>query len=313
MRPPALGRRRLIQVKKPGAGLSDHLGMDADKEAAMYRRIALHLDQGYDCQRRTTVALALARRHKAEVLGIYASSAPPQYYYGESVLLSRALDVMKQVLAEDRAAVQNGFLASASAADVAASVRSAESSPSACMALYGRTADLIVLSQENPRDTGAAHEIEFVEQTLLSAGRPVLVVPSSGTFTGVGERIVYCWDRSREAARALADAMPLLKHAGEIVVLTMDEGESTTTREPAIPFAELATYFELHGVPEPRHVRRDIRGVGVGATILNTAADHSADLIVMGAYGHSKLREWAMGGATASVLESMTVPVLFSH
>ena len=68
-----------------------------------------------------------------------------------------------------------------------------------------------------------------------------------------------------------------------------------------------------HGIPAPDHVRRDIKGVGVGSTILNAAADYSADLIVMGAYGHSKFREWAMGGATASILKSMTVPIMFSH
>ncbi|MFD4836675.1 universal stress protein [Achromobacter sp. NPDC058515] len=278
----------------------------------MYRRISVHLDHGFDCKRRTELALALAKRHKAELVGIYASSAPPQYYYGESVLMSRTLSVMKDLQAQSRGAVQNAFLEAAAAADVPAIVRASESSPSATVALHGRASDLIIVSQQNREDVEAAHENEFVEQALLSAGRPVMVLPSSGQFPVVGDRVMLCWDGSREAARALADAAPLLRAASHLVVLTMDEGAATRNAE-AIPFEDLVTYFVAHGMPAPDHVRRDIKGVGVGSTILNAAADHSADLIVMGAYGHSKFREWAMGGATASILKSMTVPIMFSH
>ncbi|MEN4923120.1 universal stress protein [Achromobacter spanius] len=278
----------------------------------MYRRISVHLDHGFDCKRRTELALGLARRHKAELVGIYASSAPPQYYYGESVMMSRSLNVMKEIQAQNRGAVQNAFLEAAAAADVPAVVRAGESSPSATVALHGRASDMIIVSQYNRDDIEAAHETEFVEQTLLSAGRPVLVLPSSGSFPVVGERVMLCWDGSREAARALADAAPLLRAASHLVVLTMDEGAATRNVE-AIPFEDLVTYCVAQGMPAPDHVRRDIKGVGVGSTILNAAADHSADLIVMGAYGHSKFREWAMGGATASILKSMTVPIMFSH
>ncbi|MDF2861729.1 universal stress protein [Achromobacter mucicolens] len=278
----------------------------------MYRRITVHLDHGFDCTRRTALALGLAKRHKAELVGVYASSAPPQYYYGESVMMSRTLNIMKNLQAQNRGAVQNAFLEAAAAADVPAVVRAGESSPSATVALHGRASDLIVVSQQNRDDVEAAHENEFVEQTLLTAGRPVMVLPSSGDFPVVGDRVLLCWDGSREAARALADAAPLLQGASHVVVLTMDEGAATRNVE-SIPFEDLATYCVAHGIPAPDHVRRDIKGVGVGSTILNAAADYSADLIVMGAYGHSKFREWAMGGATASILKSMTVPIMFSH
>lgn len=278
----------------------------------MYRRITVHLDHGFDCTRRTALALGLAKRHKAELVGVYASSAPPQYYYGESVMMSRTLNIMKNLQAQNRGAVQNAFLEAAAAADVPAVVRAGESSPSATVALHGRASDLIIVSQQNRDDVEAAHENEFVEQTLLTAGRPVMVLPSSGEFPVVGDRVILCWDGSREAARALADAAPLLQGASHVVVLTMDEGAATRNVE-SIPFEDLASYCVAHGIPAPDHVRRDIKGVGVGSTILNAAADYSADLIVMGAYGHSKFREWAMGGATASILKSMTVPIMFSH
>lgn len=278
----------------------------------MYRRISVHLDHGFDCKRRTELALSQAKRHHAELVGIYASAAPPQYYYGESVLMSRTLNVMKELQAQNRGAVQNAFLEAAALADVPAVVRAGESSPSASVARYARTSDLVIVSQFNRDDVEAAHETEFVEQMLLTAGRPVMVLPSSGHFPVVGERVLLCWDGSREAARALTDAAPALRQATHLVVLTMDEGGASDKGE-TIPFEDLASYCIAHGMPTPDHVHRDIKGVGVGSTILNAAADHSADLIVMGAYGHSKFREWAMGGATASILKSMTVPIMFSH
>ena len=277
----------------------------------MYRRISVHLDHGFDCKRRIEAALALAKRHKAELVGIYANAAPPQYYYGESVLMSRSLGIIKELQAQSRESVETAFLEAAAEADVPAFMRAGTSSPSETVALLGRTTNLIVVSQENREDVEAAHEIEFVEQTLLTAGRPVLAIPSSGEFPVIGDRVLCCWDGSREAARALADAAPILRLASHMVVLTMDEGAASPKHEA--PFEDLATYCVAQGMPAPEHVRRDIKGVGVGSTILNAAADHSADLIVMGAYGHSKLRQWALGGATASILKSMTVPVMFSH
>lgn len=277
----------------------------------MYRRISVHLDHGFDCKRRIEAALALAKRHKAELVGIYANAAPPQYYYGESVLMSRSLGIIKELHAQNRDAVETAFLEAAAEADVPAFMRAGTSSPSETVALLGRTSDLIVVSQENREDVEAAHEIEFVEQTLLTAGRPVLAIPSSGEFPVIGDRVLCCWDGSREAARALADAAPILRLASHMTVLTMNEGAASPKHEA--PFEDLATYCVAQGMPAPEHVRRDIKGVGVGSTILNAAADHSADLIVMGAYGHSKLRQWALGGATASILKSMTVPIIFSH
>lgn len=277
----------------------------------MYRRISVHLDHGFDCKRRIEAALALAKRHKAELVGIYANAAPPQYYYGESVLMSRSLGIIKELQAQSRDAVETAFLEAAAEADVPAFMRAGTSSPSETVALLGRTTDLIVVSQENREEVEAAHEIEFVEQTLLTAGRPVLAIPSSGEFPVIGDRVLCCWDGSREAARALADAAPILRLASHMTVLSMNEGAASPKHEA--PFEDLATYCVAQGMPAPEHVRRDIKGVGVGSTILNAAADHSADLIVMGAYGHSKLRQWALGGATASILKSMTVPVMFSH
>jgi nucleotide-binding universal stress UspA family protein len=273
----------LTRIKGEKAGKRNHMHMARlNKEAFMYRRISVHLDHGFDCKRRIEAALALAKRHKAELVGIYANAAPPQYYYGESVLMSRSLGIIKELQAQSRDAVETAFLEAAAEADVPAFMRAGTSSPSETVALLGRTTDLIVVSQENREDVEAAHEIEFVEQTLLTAGRPVLAIPSSGEFPVIGDRVLCCWDGSREAARALADAAPILRLASHMTVLSMNEGAASPKHEA--PFEDLATYCVAQGMPAPEHVRRDI-----------------------------KLRQWALGGATASILKSMTVPVMFSH
>ena len=277
----------------------------------MYRRISVHLDQGFDCKRRTQAAIGLAKRHQAELVGIYATSAPPQYYYGESVLMSRALNVMKDLQAQGRDSVQNAFLAAASQADIPAQLRSDDTSPSASVALHGRVSDLIIVSQLNRDDVEAAHENEFVEQTLLTAGRPVLVVPSSGHFPVIGERVLYCWDGSRESARALADAAPVLRMADHLVVLTMDEGAAT--RAPDRP---ASTTWPATARPRacpgraraPRHQGRGRRQHHPqrGGRLQRRPDRH-------GRLRSQQAQEWAMGGATASILKTMTVPIMFSH
>ena len=161
--------------------------------------------------------------------------------------MSKTLSVMRDLQSQNRGAVQNAFLEAAANADVPAVVRAGDNTPSATVALYGRTSDLIIVSQDNREDVEAAHETEFVEQALLTAGRPVLVVPSSGDFPVIGDRVLVCWDGSREAARALADAAPLLRSASHLVVLTMDEGAATRKGEAA-PFEDLATYCIAQGL-----------------------------------------------------------------
>ena len=178
------------------------------------------------------------------------------------------------------------------------------------MALHGRVSDLIIVSQLNRDDVEAAHENEFVEQTLLTAGRPVLVVPSSGHFPVIGERVLYCWDGSRESARALADAAPVLRMADHLVVLTMDEGAATrapdrpasttwpaTARPRACPASTCAATSRAWASAAPSQR---------GGRLQRRPDRH-------GRLWPQQAQEWAMGGATASILKTMTVPIMFSH
>src|SRR5690606_4452572 len=151
----------------------------------------------------------------------------------------------------------------------------------------------------------------FPADFVMRCGRPVLLVPYAGRFEAVGRRVLVAWDAGREAARAVRDALPLLKRAEHVEVVSFNPDRPGARHGP-IPGADLAAYLARHDVKV--HVSQQHGDdIEVGEQILSRAADLHSDLIVMGAYGHSRLRELALGGATRTLLASMTVPVLMSH
>ena len=177
--------------------------------------------------------------------------------------------------------------------------------------LSARYADLVVVGQPDP-DRAAEERVPgyFVEDLALTAGRPVLVVPYAGSFRRVGTRVLVAWNASREAARALTDALPLLARASSVEVVAF-EPQRSDADHGAEPGADIALYLARHGVKVS--AARQQAGIDVGSQILSRAADTDADLIVMGAYGHSRAREIVLGGATRSLIGAMTVPVLMAH
>ena len=170
----------------------------------------------------------------------------------------------------------------------------------------GRRFDLIVVGQP---ETKSSPDQVVDEGVLFESGRPVIFVPfiqKAGMTLG---RIMICWDGSRTAARAIADALPFLKKAKQVEVVIISDKPN---KMDEVPGADLGQHLARHGL------RVDVKritspDIDVPSTILSHAADSSADMIVMGGYGHSRLREFVLGGATRGLLESMTVPVLMSH
>ena len=146
---------------------------------------------------------------------------------------------------------------------------------------------------------------------MLSAGRPALVVPDIGAGKTLGRRVMIAWDTGREAARAVNDALPILQQAEAVTVLSVNPrpGIDLHGEEPG---ADIALHLTRHGV-KVEVQRTQVEEINIGDTILSRLADLGSDLLVMGAYGHSRLREVVLGGVTRTLLESMTVPVLMSH
>jgi nucleotide-binding universal stress UspA family protein len=179
------------------------------------------------------------------------------------------------------------------------------------VALHARYADLAVVGQTNADAPDAAIDRHLADHLVLDAGTPVLVVPYVGRYPSVGERVQLAWNASREATRAVADALPILTRAKLVKVLAINPNESADGHGD-VPGADICLHLARHGV---NAVCESIRApdVGVGSMLLSRAADDGADLLVMGAYGRSRLRELVLGGATRHILYHMTIPVLLSH
>ena len=175
---------------------------------------------------------------------------------------------------------------------------------------HARCADLIVASQADP-DWPFSYLYDVPERLVIESGRPVLLVPYTGEYDTVGERVLIAWNDRREASRAVFAALPLMSGARQVRVLWINPGRDGV---PAVdvPTAEIAHALARHGIQATAAVSV-APGMDVGSELLSRAADVGADLLVMGGYGHTRLREFVLGGATRTILESMTLPVLMSH
>jgi nucleotide-binding universal stress UspA family protein len=171
----------------------------------------------------------------------------------------------------------------------------------------GRRCDLVVVGQ--PDRAKSAPDQIVDEGVLFESGRPVIFVPFIQKSGVTLERVMICWDGSRAAARAVADALPFLKKAKQVEIVIVSE---KAIKKDEIPGADLGQHLARHGLKvEVKHITAP--DIGVASAILSYVADSGTDMIVMGGYGHSRVREFVLGGVTRGMLESMTVPVLMSH
>jgi nucleotide-binding universal stress UspA family protein len=179
-----------------------------------------------------------------------------------------------------------------------------------CVLPYARAADLVAVSQTDP-EWPMTNYLDIADRLVIEGGRPVLIVPNAGGYELVGERVVVAWNARREAARAVFDALPILQRAKEVrVVWVNPQSEQESAQD--IPAADICTALARHGV-KCQATEQVAERTGVGETLSACAKDFGADLLVMGCYGHSRLREFVFGGASRHVLAHMTVPVLMSH
>jgi nucleotide-binding universal stress UspA family protein len=277
-----------------------------------YKSILVLVDDTARCAARLDVAFELAQAFGAHVTALAVTPdmvVPPsvQVSYGAELAAAHA-----RAVRETLDPVKAGFLQQAARAGVTSTEwREAGGNAVATAALHARYADLLIVGQPGPDDTRSQPVRDFLEHLILSAGRPILVIPYAGKFTGIGTKALVAWNASREATRAVTDALPLLARAGSVAVLVIDPQDAGEIHGDA-PGADVSLFLARHGVKAEAHPTASGK-LAVGDVILSRASDIGADLIVMGAWGHSRVRELIMGGATRSLLEQMTVPVLLSH
>ena len=174
-------------------------------------------------------------------------------------------------------------------------------------ARMARRFDLAIVGQAEPEISSMEQIIG--ETTLFESGRPMIMVPYIQKAPFKTDNVMICWDGSRTAARAVADAIPIIRKSGrvEIVIVASDRG-----KQDEIEGADIGQHLARHGLKVDVH-RISGGNIDVGDALLSHAADSGADFMVMGGYGHSRLREFVLGGVTRSIFESMTLPVLLSH
>ena len=274
-----------------------------------YRSLLVLLDQ--DCAARTQSALRLAKALDCHLVGLAPTSLvdlPASIEAAASMTefaalvwdtLQKQAEQATQRFRDDcRAAGLESFEAVVDEADKAASI-----------VHHAHCSDLTVLTQADPNAPGHRLAQDLVEQVVLYSARPTLILPYAGRFDTIGSNAMVAWDDSRESARAVNDALPLLRRATRVQVVSWSDAEDAAALRPRLD--ALRQWLMWHGVAA--EMRVETSGIAIGEAMLSRAADLGADLIVMGAYGHTRWAERWLGGATRGLLQAMTVPVLMSH
>lgn len=289
-------------------------GAAVQEDVMALKDILVHLDGTARSAVRLRMAADLARRHDARLIGLHVvdillpiiASADA----GSGAMMGELLDRMHAEALAAATGVEAGFRETLRREGIAGEWRLAEGAAAALVALHARYVDLAVLGQDDPGGSQPS-AAAMIEAVLFESGRPLLVVPYAGDFPTLGQRVLVGWNASAESSRAVHDAMPILLSAGKVVVSSVNPrtGLDGHGEEPG---ADIARHLARHGLKvEVEHTTAP--EIGAGELLLNRAADLSADLLVVGAYGHSRLRETILGGVTRTLLKQMTVPVLMSH
>lgn len=283
-----------------------------------YRNILVHLNDSRRARRLLLHASRIARAFDARLTALHVSPAMHGRKLEPLNPYVPMLDDLKFSLDEEGDHIRTIFAEVTGSERFTGELRTIvteRSDPADVVISRARAADLVIASQAD-RAWRPSSLLDFPERLALESGRPVLVVPNVGDHPALPKAAIVAWNQSREAARAMHDALPLLKGAETVELLTLEEPRiggpiERQLDEAALPASVVAQSLAEHGL-KPTVVALKSSGSG-GHDICDRALRQRADLVVMGAYGHSRLRELILGGATREVLASMSVPTFFSH
>lgn len=277
-----------------------------------YRTLLAHLSNEQFAAATLNVATLLAENHAAHLIGLHIT--PPLEIYAPDVLIP--VDLTRQYTARQEAGAERIRAMFAKATDAQThvaewrAVDASFSSVSQVLIEQSNTSDLLVIGQSEG-DLADPRFKNLPEDVLMSCGRPVLVVPNGDTVSSVGQRVLVAWDGRRESTRALFGALPLLRRAETVRLHRINAPHQDRHHHSGIT-EELANTVARHGVAlEVCH--SDARSSEIGDELIGYANDMDADLLVMGCYGHSPIREFLLGGTTRQILGNPNVPVLMSN
>jgi nucleotide-binding universal stress UspA family protein len=276
-----------------------------------YRNILVHVDSSPRAAARVRFARQLAETHGAHLTGLFVASLPSVGAVGPFPVSGELFTALQNYIERDAERARGVFEQATANYRDKVEWRQQIGMSIEAMNLNARYHNLVVLGQREPGVDPDGLPPDFVAAVGLGCGRPVMVLPYAGEISTHNRHVMVAWNASREATRAVTDALPLLRHAERVTVLTISP-EVGDHAHGEIPGADIAHYLARHDVKV--EVARDTAfSRDMGEVLLSAAADRAVDTIVMGLYGHSRLRELVTGGASRTLLASMTVPVLMSH
>jgi nucleotide-binding universal stress UspA family protein len=273
--------------------------------------ILVYVDSTEATKARVGFAVALAKEHDAHLVGIAFAPTALLPLYGADVGFADMTEVLESVKTQGANALR-AFEASAKSQGVSAEARlmqgMSEQFPHD-FAQAARQVDLAILGK--PRDGDPLiGQYAFVERCLFASGRPVIIVPAAPEKLALKGTIVAAWDGSAEAARAINDALTFLKPASRVVLLVGVPAGQDEEHTP--PTDDMIAHLKRHGVMAEA-MRVKVSEGDVGRLLLSTAKTLGADMMVMGAFHHSRWRELILGGVTLTVLEEATIPLFMAH
>lgn len=254
-------------------------------------------------------AVTFASKHEANLTGLYAIEISDFPGYVQAQLPREVLDNYRKTYFEEAEKAEAAFREACTSAGIHWDWRSVEGERAQSVIDNGRLSDLVMLAGGQDDDGWPA--AESAGRIMLECGRPVLLLPAAPIAEDTGSRVLVAWNGRREAVRAVHDALPLLESA-EWVKIVMVNPDTGSPDYGDLPGSELCRHLARHDVKaEAQEVRA--RGKSDGAALLDLAEEESADLIVMGAYGHARWRELVIGGVTDHVLRHAKLAVFLSH
>ncbi|MDP2619620.1 MAG: universal stress protein [Hyphomicrobiales bacterium] len=279
-----------------------------------YRTILLNLQDPNRAETIIEAGIGIARTFGAHLIGLHVVPKVQYFYATAAIQVATEVFEAEQRFFDEQAQKLKNIFDREIPTDVVCEWRRIEADgpvTTNSIVVQAICADLVVTAQIDP-ERGLESDIGTPERVVMESGRPVLVLPYAGQFKTIGDNVLIGWNASREAARTIYDALPVLKKAKSVKLLWVNPESENGGSGTGIPGSEMATSLSRHGVKvEVGHSAT--KEVGVGDELLSRAADQGADLLVMGAYGHSRVREYVFGGATRHILQHMTIPTLMSH
>ena len=274
-----------------------------------YKNILVHVDDAGLNGAHIETALQLAKQHDAHITGIYVLSQPYVPAYVQAQISADVIELQIRLAKEAATSAMAEFEKQAVAEGLTVDGIIVEGQDEDVLTDHARCADILVVGQANPDQAQFNGDKGLPDRLIMAIGRPVLMVPYVGDYPVIGKNVFVAWDGSRQATRALNDALPILKMAEKVCVLSINPQSKGLGDAPG---AAISLHLARYGINvEADHVVSD--DVSSADMLLSRAADGGADMIVMGAYGHARWREIVLGGFTQHMLAHMTVPVLMSN